>query len=334
MTGNMRWLKRGFIFAPDPVSWMHAYAQVPTPLVCDDFMRVYFGCRPKSAMGELPVSQIGYIDIDRADPTKILRIADAPVLALGSKGTFDEFGLHPLSVIRVGAEVWLYYVGWTRMQSVPFNRAIGLAISVDGGLSFKRVGKGPVVGQTHNEPYLQEGPSVQIIDGIWHMWYLSGIDWIDYQGRMEAIYQIMHATSHDGIHWDRNGKTILPTVEEHECQAGQTVIRRGGQYHMWFSFRRGLDFRNADGGYKMGYATSSDLVHWTRNDSSAGIEKSTSGWDSEMLAYPNIVEVDGRALMFYCGNYFGRDGFGYAELADQGFSQEPVEVINQPAFGS
>jgi hypothetical protein len=86
---------------------------------------------------------------------------------------------------------------------------------------------------------------------------------------------------------------------------------------MWFSFRRGLDFRSADGGYKMGYATSPDLVNWTRNDNNAGIEKSISGWDSEMIAYPNILEVDGRNLMFYCGNYFGRDGFGYAELSDQ-----------------
>jgi hypothetical protein len=311
----MSWLKRGFIYTPESTSWMHKYAQVPTPLVYSDFIRVFFGCRPRNDTDALPISQIGYVDVARDDPTKIRRIAAGPVLSLGGRGTFDEFGLHPLSVLRVGAEIWMYYVGWTRMQSVPFNRAIGLAISRDDGLSFERIGQGPVLGQTHNEPYLQEGPSVQIIDNTWHMWYLSGINWIEYHGRMEAIYQIMHATSDNGIHWNRDGKIILPTVEEHECQAGQSVIKRNGQYHMWFSFRRGLDFRNADGGYKMGYATSDDLVNWTRDDSKAGIEKSKAGWDSEMVAYPNIVEVDGKALMFYCGNYFGRDGFGFAELS-------------------
>jgi hypothetical protein len=35
-----------------------------------------------------------------------------------------------------------------------------------------------------------------------------------------------------------------------------------------------------------------------------------------MICYPHIVEVDGRSLMFYCGNYFGREGFGCAELVD------------------
>lgn len=310
----MQWQKKGQIFVPQADSWMHAYAQVPTPLVCDEYIRVYFGCRPRAPGDSQPVSQIGYIDLDRQDPLHILRIADSPVLQLGGRGCFDEFGLHPLSVLRNGDEIWLYYVGWTRMVSVPFNRAIGLAISRDNGASFERVGKGPVLGQTHNEPFLQQGPAVKIIDSIWHMWYLSGVDWIEHLGRMEAIYQIMHATSQDGVHWQRDGKPIMPTVEEHECHAGQALIKYDGQYHMWFSFRRGLDFRSAEGGYRIGYATSTDLITWHRDDSKAGIDVAESGWDSEMLCYPNVIELDGRVLMFYCGNYFGRDGFGYAEL--------------------
>lgn len=310
----MQWQKKGLIFVPEATGWMHAYAQVPTPLICDDFIRVYFGCRPKNTEDTLPISQIGYVDLARDNPSHVLRIAESSVLSLGSKGCFDEFGLHPVSLIRTGNEVWLYYVGWTRMVSVPFNRAIGLAISRDNGNSFERLDKGPVLGQTYNEPFLQQGPSVKIIQDTWHMWYLSGMAWVEHQGQMEAIYQIMHAVSDDGIHWLRDGKPIMPTVEEHECHAGQAIIERDGKYHMWFSFRRGLDFRNAEGGYRIGYATSTDLVDWQRDDVNAGIDVSGSGWDSEMICYPNIIECDGRVLMFYCGNYFGRDGFGYAEL--------------------
>lgn len=315
MKTSLRWIKKGHIFTPSPDSWMHSYAQVPTPLVFDDFIRVYFGCRPKT-QDKLPVSQIGFIDVNRGNPAKILRHGDKPVLPLGGAGCFDEFGLHPISIIRVENEIWLYYVGWTRMQSVPFNRAIGLAISKDDGLTFERFSKGPILGASHNEPYLQQGPHVKIIDGLWHMWYLTGTDWIpDADGRMEAIYRIVHATSTDGIYWKRDGKPVIETREDNECHAGQAVIFRDGSWHMWFSYRRGLQFRNAEGGYRIGYAKSNDLENWQRDDSKAGIALSNSGWDSEMICYPNIIELDQKILMFYCGNYFGRDGFGYAELA-------------------
>jgi hypothetical protein len=53
---------------------------------------------------------------------------------------------------------------------------------------------------------------------------------------------------------------------------------------------------------------------WNRDDTLAGIDVSAEGWDSEMVAYPHLVEVDGKTLMFYCGNYFGVEGFGYAVL--------------------
>jgi len=313
----MHWSKLGHIFAPSPTSWMHAYAQVPTPVLFEDYIRVYFGCRPNSP-DALPISQVAFIDVSRQNPLEVLRTASDPVLSLGSVGCFDEFGLHPLSALTVGTDIWLYYVGWTRMQSVPFNRAIGLAISTDGGASFKRHSRGPVLGASHNEPYLQQGPLVKVINGQWHMWYLTGIEWLrDDEGRMEAIYRIVHATSTDGVYWKRNGEPILETKEDHECHAGQAIIYRNGAWHMWFTYRRGLHFRNAAGGYRMGYASSSDLVTWTRNDPAAGISRSTTGWDSEMICYPNIIEVDGRVLMFYCGNYFGRDGFGCAELRDE-----------------
>jgi len=310
----MRWEKKGHVFVPASESWMHAYAQVPTPLVVDDIIRIFVGCRPRNSTG-LPISQIGYVDVALDDPRNVIAISHEPVLALGSIGCFDEFGLHPLSVIRVGNEVWLYYVGWTRMMSVPFNRAIGLAVSTDGGVSFHRKYRGPILGATHNEPFLQQGPLVKRINSAWHMWYLTGTDWIpDPSGRLEAIYRIVHATSKDGLQWQRDGLEVLPTKEEHECHAGQAIICRDGKWHMWFSYRRGLDFRNAEGGYRIGYASSADLVKWERDDGLAGILPSEFGWDSEMICYPNILEANGQSLMFYCGNHFGRDGFGYATL--------------------
>ena len=128
----------------------------------------------------------------------------------------------------------------------------------------------------------------------------------------------MHATSKDGIHWERDGRPIMSTRVDYECQTSATVVEIGNQYHMWFSYRHGVHFRNPERGYRIGHAVSENLVDWTRDDEAAGISLSQTGWDSEMQCYPSIIRVDGRTWMFYCGNAFGIHGFGYAELDSNG----------------
>ncbi|MCL1887223.1 MAG: hypothetical protein FWG01_04760, partial [Betaproteobacteria bacterium] len=169
---------------------------------------------------------------------------------------------------------------------------------------------------TLNEPYLQSAPMVyKVGNSEWHMFYISGIQWIKGKERVESQYVLMHAISTDGIHWIRNGKAILPEMVEYESQVSAAIMQINKKYHLFFCYRYGLDFRNAkDRGYKIGYASSDDLINWHRDDSKAGIEVSESGWDSEMLAYPSIMKINEKHIMFYCGNNFGENGFGYAEL--------------------
>ena len=150
------------------------------------------------------------------------------------------------------------------------------------------------------------------------MYYLSGTNWfVDGKGRNESQYLIVHATSLNGLDWKRNGQPIIPIIVENECQTSSSIFQRNGLYHMFFSYRHGSDFRsNFNRGYRIGYAYSSDLHNWTREDSLGGIGISESGWDSRMVAYPHIREIDGKIYMFYCGNDFGKGGFGYAVLED------------------
>jgi hypothetical protein len=54
------------------------------------------------------------------------------------------------------------------------------------------------------------------------------------------------------------------------------------------------------------------LQHWERKDDAAGIAPSDTGWDSAMIAYPAVIAIENRTLMFYNGNGFGVSGFGYA----------------------
>jgi hypothetical protein len=56
------------------------------------------------------------------------------------------------------------------------------------------------------------------------------------------------------------------------------------------------------------------MISWTRNDENCGIDVSEEGWDSEMISYPHVFELDGKIYMFYLGNQVGKFGFGLAEL--------------------
>jgi hypothetical protein len=84
------------------------------------------------------------------------------------------------------------------------------------------------------------------------------------------------------------------------------VIKEGGGYKMWYSYR--------GQSYRIGYAESSDGIHWDRRDSQVGIDVSDSVWDSEKIEYPFVFDYGGDRYMLYNGNAYGKTGFGLAVL--------------------
>lgn len=314
-----RWKKLGRIFNPLEVtdkSWLQEFAQAPCTLVFDRFVRVFFSCRPARDANGQYVSYTGYLDLERGNLSKIIRLSDNPVMPLGHLGSFDEFGTYPTSVIRSGKDVLAYYGGWTRCESVPYNVAIGLAKSVDDGVTFSRVGCGPVLSYSLEEPMTVSGPKIRRFGGQWVLWYVAGIKWKMVNGRPESIFKIRMATSVDGVRWVKQNRDLIPNVlEDEECQASPDVIYYQNRYHMFFSYKYSSNFRNTERGYRIGYACSNDMYTWTRDDSKAGIEISSGdAWDNQSIAYPHVFELDGTLYMMYLGNEVGRFGFGLAIL--------------------
>lgn len=317
----MKWKKLGHVFNPtvwdDGIDrpWMKTHSQCTHAMVLDDSVRIYFSCRPENE-NSFAKSYTTFLELNRKDLTQIKYVSERPVMPLGELGTFDEFAVYPSSHIKYQDKIYLYYAGWSRCQSVPFNTAIGLAISEDDGKSFQRLGPGPVLSADIHEPFVLSGPKIRRFNDKWYMFYLAGTKWINADGKPEIIYKNRLATSNDGLNWKRYNKNIISDVlGENECQAGPDVFYKDGIYHMYFVYREGLDFRTIFGrGYKIGYATSHDLYHWERNDVAAGIDYSIEGWDSKMHHYPHVFDVDGQYYMTYNGNDFGKFGFGLAIL--------------------
>jgi hypothetical protein len=154
---------------------------------------------------------------------------------------------------------------------------------------------------------------VQLAGSDWRMWYLSGKKWLLAEGKQEPVYQVALARSVDGIHWQHDGSAVVPRLSEDECQDIFSPFYLNGKWHAVFAWRKPS---SSEGAYRMGYASSHDLETWVRDDSQAGISTSDTGWDAEMICYPHVKEIDGRIFMFYCGNRFGKEGFGIAELID------------------
>jgi len=316
----MNWTKLGKIFDPGDyilVAGPGQYAQSPQVLVLADRARVYFSTRTRDVMGKY-LSHISFADFDLTF-RRVKTIAKSTVIPLGGLGCFDEHGIFPMNVVRHGEDLFAYTTGWNRKVSVSADTAIGLAYTRDGGMTFEKVGTGPILAASVHEPFLIADASVAIFEGVFHMWYIYGLRWLDNcpEGESQRVYKIAHAISSDGVSWTRESMPIIPDrLNPDECQALPSVIEYNGTYHMYFCYREATGFRNdRTRGYRIGYAYSTDLKTWNRDDAQAGIDLSDSGWDSEMMCYPHVFYCGGEVFMLYNGNEFGRHGFGIARLS-------------------
>jgi hypothetical protein len=317
----MKWIKLGKIFDPSGhvlPNNCFGFAQSPQALVLDDRVRIYFSTRERDAVGKF-LSHVAFVDFDK-NLKSIIGLSESTVIEMGKLGCFDEHGIFPINVYKDGDRVLAYTTGWNRKVSVSADASIGLAISVDNGLTFKKYGQGPVMAASLQEPFLVGDAFVLRHDGLLHMWYIFGIRWVKAaeSAMPDRVYKIAHATSTDGIKWLRDGQNIIADkLNVDECQALPTVFQHDGLFHMYFCYRQAHDFRHqSKNGYKLGYAYSADLLHWTRDDTKAGIGVSDEGWDAQMQCYPHTFELNEKIYMLYNGNEFGRHGFGLAVLDD------------------
>jgi hypothetical protein len=312
------WNKKGLLFNPKEFNtafWINEFAQAPHVLFFDTFIRVYFSCRPAPDEKGQYVSYSAFVDL--SFDFNVMNIAEQPILELGQTGTFDEFGTYPVSVIKEKEEYLAFYAGWTRCEAVPFNTAIGIAKSKD-AIRFTKIGEGPLISYSLDEPFVISGPKIRKFNGKFYLFYIAGSKWIVDRDKPEPVYKIRLAISDDGIHFNKVNKNLInDKMDVFEAQASPDVFFKNNKYHMFFCYRGGKDYRGKENGYRIGYAYSYDLIDWVRNDDYVGIDVSEEGWDSEMISYPHVFELENKIHLFYLGNGVGKEGFGWATLENE-----------------
>lgn len=320
----MGWQQGGLIFKPGgEFEWSQSHAQVPSAVeLSKEVIRIYYATRDRFNR-----SRTSFIDVDSDNPTRVLYVHNRPVMNLGAPGCHDEDGVMVGSILQVGNELWMYYTGWSRGGSVPYHTACGLAISTNGGFEFTRVFDGPVIDRSRLEPYFTNCPFVVRDSNSWQMWYGSGTSWVLIDDKLEPVYVIKYAESKDGYQWHQSNITCVAPKHQLEASTRPSVLITDSTIEMWFSYRHSIGFRNGTGGYRIGHATSTDGLSWNRLADPSGLLPGKSKWNMAMMAYPCVIDIGPRRLMFHNGDGFGQTGIGYSEWLDETDSKDSTTSL-------
>lgn len=302
---SQRWDKHGVLLEPpSTLAWAHTHAALPIADAVDDAgFDLLFSSR--DAEGR---ARIGRARVSTAADELHVAVDPEPLLGLGTTGTFDDRGVTGSCLVREGGRRFLYYSGWSLGVTVPFYFYVGCAVSDDDGASYRRASAAPVLERDGVDPYLTASPWVLVENGIWRMWYVSCTGWTGSGRDARHAYHVKYAESADGIRWQRSGHVCIDYASGSEHAISRPcVVRDGNRYRMWFAARGSA--------YRLGYAESDDGLTWERDDREAGLEPSDTGWDSEMVCYPCVVERGNQQWMLYNGNGYGATGIGWASQA-------------------
>lgn len=302
----MFWEKLGLVYvASGEQDWALSHAFIPTSMMLDEErIRVYVAFLDRDQVG-----RVGFVDLDASNPLLVLQVSKKPVLDIGAPGTFDDNGVTPICVLRHQKKQYLYYVGWQLGVKVRYYLFVGLAISEDGGESFIRFSRTPILDRSDGELFVRTAAHVLLDRGCWKMWYIAGDSWIEVKGKQVPTYNMRYLESLNNVNWGKQGAVCLDLAGNDEFGFGRPyIVKENDLFKMWYSIR------TISKKYRIGYAESEDGKSWTRKDDKVGIDVSQSGWDSQMICFSCIQKTKYGTYMFYNGNNYGETGFGVAVL--------------------
>ena len=227
------------------------------------------------------------------------KYAGNPVLVPGDPGQWDSFYRGQIALIKDGAVYKMWFSG--AASTGPWQT--GYATSTD-GLDWDIYAGNPVL--TAGAPgswdeIESDGPTVIKDGATYKMWY-HGCN-ADF-----SVCSIGYASSSDGTHWAKYaGNPVLAPTSGGWDESGvlwPRVVKDGAAYKLWY---------HSDG--KLGYATSSDGIHWTK---SAANPVLTEGWDGAGVSPATILLENSTFKMWLTSGSraLGTRGIGYAKSAD------------------
>ena len=218
---------------------------------------------------------------------------------------WEDGGITHPNVIKDGPTYKMWYMGWD--TSDTWWR-IGYATSAD-GINWTKYSDNPVldVGPSGSwDAGSVYKPSVIKDGGVYKMWYHGYSD----------MSRIGYATSTDGINWTKHPNNPVLDLGssgawDYHGVGEPTVIKDGTLYKMWYAGYDGWWWR-------IGYATSSDGINWTKHPSNPVLKEGAQGsWEEGHVGTPSVIK-DGSTYHMLYGSKDSSDisRIGYATSSD------------------
>ena len=303
---SARWRKLGLIYCPDGNERhpkLRTHAANPLPLkMGDDLYRIFYSGRDAENR-----SSVGAVDIDIAK-LKVVKDHAQPFFEHGPTGSFHADGVS-IGCCYEADQRYILFMGWQNPAGGHWRGDIGRLIVLP-DLTLELEQPTPLIGTSDEDPISLSYPWViRLASGGYRMWYGSTINWD--AGNGEMLHVIKSASSSNGNDWTTEGLAVPYQLGSAQAFSKPVVVSEPGSstFSMWFSYRG-----TGGGGYRIGYARSSNGMDWELANADAGITVSASGWDSEMIEYPHVFDHADRRYMLYNGNGYGQSGIGLAVL--------------------
>ena len=121
----MRWEKKGLICSAGSfdLPWYRKNTMVPLPYLVDEGrLRIFV-----TMCDEANVGRIGWVDVDPAEPSRILGVSSKPVLEPGEAGSFSDNGVLTASLLKQGDKLYMYYSAYQACVKVPYLILSGMS---------------------------------------------------------------------------------------------------------------------------------------------------------------------------------------------------------------
>ena len=244
-----------------------------------------------------------------------------PVFTHGGLGTPDETKVDHPAVLHFDERFHMWYTA----GDVGSHYKISYATSEDGHQWERQNAGQPVLGPGRQGKFddrvVLHPDVVRDTSGLLHLWY-NGVG-------PKGHFQVGHATSHDGIHWERRngGDPVLTpgTIggRRELYVYNVMVLLENGIYRMWYSSAQDLDSRGrfAPHGSAIVYAESRDGTHWGRDSVNTLLSGDPGEEDAYACFAPCVVRREDALWMYYSmGSTYQRYQVGLAECPLSGQS--------------
>ena len=240
-----------------------------------------------------------------------------PCSTWGPSGAFDDSGVTSSCLVAHEGRKYLYYTGWSLGVTVPFYLAAGLAVSEDGGETYRRVSAAPILARSDADPFLTASPWVLAEDG--RLAHVVRVGLAAGGGRatwLRHYYDIRYAESTDGVRWRPTGRVCLDLRRRRaSTRSPVPAWSRGGPLPDVVRVRGEA--------YRLGYAESKDGLDWEPSTRGPASSHRARAGIRRCCATRSYSTTRGRRYLLYNGNDYGRTGIGLAVLEPESAQRSP-----------